>query len=144
MFVSPKPSTHSKLKGVLNIVSWDREGHYHYSKMILWEPEGCYWHRHCTMKVPFWFPMEHLWILIVPFWLSADNIISFHKCLESPLLPILSMHWILSFSPLELFEIFLIRAKDRIRMCSESESEGIGLEESKLTLTAPSHFHFQL
>ncbi|XP_030841301.1 TBC1 domain family member 12 isoform X2 [Strongylocentrotus purpuratus] len=29
----------------------------------------------------------------------------------------------------ELFEIFLIRAKDRIRICSESESEGIGLEE---------------
>ncbi|XP_071502850.1 LOW QUALITY PROTEIN: TBC1 domain family member 14-like [Diadema antillarum] len=29
----------------------------------------------------------------------------------------------------ELFEIFLLRAKDRIRMCSESESEGGGLEE---------------
>ena len=47
-------------------ISCEPEGPYHYSKMFLW---GRYRHKHCTLKVPFWFSTEHLWILIVPFWL---------------------------------------------------------------------------
>ena len=27
--------------------------------MFHWEPEGCYHHRLCTVKAPFWFSMEH-------------------------------------------------------------------------------------
>ena len=47
---------------------------YQYSKMFLWEPEGCY---RCTMSmtiVPFCFSMEHLWIVIVPFWFSMEHL----------------------------------------------------------------------
>ena len=43
-------------------------------KRFRWEPGGC--HR-CTKSMviePFWFSMEHLWIVIVPFWLSTDDI----------------------------------------------------------------------
>ena len=56
------------------IVSWEPEGRYQYSKIFRWEPEGRYG---CTMSMaaaPFWFSMEHLWIVIAPFWLSTDNI----------------------------------------------------------------------
>ena len=49
----------------------EREGLYLYSKMFHWEPEGCYHRRLCTAIAPVWFSMEHLWILIVPFWLST-------------------------------------------------------------------------
>ena len=38
-----------------HIVSWEPEGHYHYSKMFCWEPKGRYRHRLCTVIVPFWF-----------------------------------------------------------------------------------------
>ena len=41
--------------------------------MFHWEPEG---HYHCTMSTaiaPFWFSMEHLWIVIAPLWLSTDD-----------------------------------------------------------------------
>ena len=57
----------------LYIVSWEPEGRYQYSKMFRWEPEG---HFCCTKSmviVPFWFSMEHLWIVIASFWLSADG-----------------------------------------------------------------------
>ena len=58
-----------------NVVSWEPEGHYQYSKMFRWEPEG---HYCCTMSIviaPFWFSMENLWVVIAPFWLSTDNVI---------------------------------------------------------------------
>ena len=55
------------------IVSWETEGRYHFSKMFPWEPEGRYRHRLCTAIAPFWFSMEHLSILIAPFWLSTDE-----------------------------------------------------------------------
>ena len=49
-------------------------------KDILLKPEGRYHHRHCTVTVPFWFSIEHPWILIAPFWLSKfDNILSNKK-----------------------------------------------------------------
>ena len=57
-----------------NIVSWEPEGRYQYSKMFCWEPEGCY---RCTMSMviaPFWFSTEHLWIMITPFWLSTEHL----------------------------------------------------------------------
>ena len=47
---------------------------YQYSKMFCWEPEG---HYCCTMSMaimPFWFSMEHLWIVIVPFWPSTEEL----------------------------------------------------------------------
>ena len=62
---------------------WEPEGHYHYSKLFRWELEGRYHHRHCTTIAPFWFSMEHLWILIMPFWLSTDNIEIFFNFSES-------------------------------------------------------------
>ena len=44
------------------------------SKMFHREPEG----RYCCTKymaiAPFWFSMEHLWILIAPFCLSTDDL----------------------------------------------------------------------
>ena len=55
------------------IVSWEPEGHYHYSKMFSWEPEGCCHHKLCTAIAPFRFSMEHLWMIIAPFWLSTDD-----------------------------------------------------------------------
>ena len=67
----------------MNIVSWEPEGCYCSSKMFHWEPGGRYHHRLCTAIVAFWFSMEHLWIAIMPFWLSADNIYpktNFCKC----------------------------------------------------------------
>ena len=47
-----------------DVVSWEPEGRYHYSKMFRWEPEGPY---RCTKSIaitPFWFSMEHRWIVI--------------------------------------------------------------------------------
>ena len=41
--------------------------------MFHWEPEGCYHHRLCTAIVPIWFPMEHLWTALTPFWLSSED-----------------------------------------------------------------------
>ena len=60
---------------VPNIVSWESEGHYQYSGMFCWEPEGCYCCTKSMVIVPFWFSKEHLWIVIAPFWLLTDNII---------------------------------------------------------------------
>ena len=63
---------HVKMHSTLHIVSWEPEGRYQYSEMFQWEPEGRYC---CTIAiVPFWFSMEHLWVVIVPFWLSTDDI----------------------------------------------------------------------
>ena len=42
------------------------EGHYPYSMMSRWEPEGCY---HCTKSMvmaPFWFSTEHCWTALCP------------------------------------------------------------------------------
>ena len=72
MLVSRQPR-YQWLKVWQYIVSWEPEGHYHYSKMFCWEPEGHYRHRHCTVIAPFWFSTEHLWILIAPFWLSTAD-----------------------------------------------------------------------
>ena len=44
-----------------------------YSKMFHWEPEGCYRYTMAMGLAPFWFTIEHPWIVIVPFWLSTDN-----------------------------------------------------------------------
>ena len=38
-----------------------------------WEPEGHYCQSVCTAIAPFWFSMEHCWIVIMPFWLSTDD-----------------------------------------------------------------------
>ena len=38
------------------------------SMMFHWEPEGRY------HIVPFWFSMEHHWIVTMPFWLSTDDV----------------------------------------------------------------------
>ena len=58
---------------VRDIVSWEPEGRYQYSKMFRWEPEG----RHCCKKpmaiAPFWFSTEHGWTVLTPFWFSADD-----------------------------------------------------------------------
>ena len=47
-----------------------------YSKTFHWAREG----RYCCTKymaiVPFWFSVGHLWIVIAPFWLSTDGILS--------------------------------------------------------------------
>ena len=46
-----------------------------YIIMVSWVPEGRY---RCTKSMviaPFLFSTEHLWIVIVPFWLSTDNIL---------------------------------------------------------------------
>ena len=54
-----------------NIVSWEPEGRYQYSKMFHWEPEGRY---HCTKSVvivPFLF--SNIFVVIVPFWLLTDD-----------------------------------------------------------------------
>ena len=43
-----------------DMVSWEPEGHYHYSTMFCWEPEGGY---RCTKSMaiaPFWFSTVHL------------------------------------------------------------------------------------
>ena len=43
-------------------------------KMFQWQQEGRY---HCIDSkaiAPFWFPLEHLWKVLTPFWLSADNL----------------------------------------------------------------------
>ena len=53
---------------------WEQEGRYRYSTMFCGEPEVCFHHRLCTEKAPFWFSMEHCWIVIMPFWLSTDDI----------------------------------------------------------------------
>ena len=59
------------------IVSWEPEGHYHYSAMFNWEPEGRY---HLTMSVaimPCWFSTERgYWLImaLMPFWLSTDDL----------------------------------------------------------------------
>ena len=48
---------------VLHIVSWEPEGHYHYSKMFHWKPEG---HYCCTKSMritAFWLSTEHLLIM---------------------------------------------------------------------------------
>ena len=42
-----------------NIVGWEPEGHYRYTKSMV--------------IVPFWLSMEHLWSAIMPFWLPTDN-----------------------------------------------------------------------
>ena len=65
------------LKKWIYVVSWEPEGHYHFSKMFHWEPEGRFHHRLLTVIVPFWFSMEHLWTSIAPFWLSTDDLIFF-------------------------------------------------------------------
>ena len=70
-FVSSQPILPSKL---IDIVSWEPEGHYHYSKMFHCEPEGRFCHWLCTAIAPFWFSTEHLWILIAPFWLSTADV----------------------------------------------------------------------
>ena len=63
-----------------NIVRWDPEGRYHYSKMSHWEPEGCYHRRLCTAIAPFWFSTEHLWILKIKcFSGSQRNIFEYWK-----------------------------------------------------------------
>ena len=56
---------------------WVPQGCYQYSKMFRWVPQGRSHHRLCTAKALFWFfmPMDHLWILIVPFWLSTYDIV---------------------------------------------------------------------
>ena len=67
-----------------HIVSWEPQGHYHNSTMFHWEPEGQY---RCTKSiaiVPFCFLMEHLWIVIAPFWFSADDIKVLRRWLSSP------------------------------------------------------------
>ena len=51
----------------------------HYSTMFLWEPEGCYYYWFCTEIVPFWFSVEHRWIMTVPVWHSTDNTSLFLK-----------------------------------------------------------------
>ena len=42
--------------------------------LVTW---GHYRHRLCTVIVPFWFSMEHLWTALMPFWLSTDNVTLF-------------------------------------------------------------------
>ena len=42
--------------------------------MFRGEPEGQYCCTECMVIVPFWFSLEHLWIVIAPFWFSTDDI----------------------------------------------------------------------
>ena len=54
-------------------VSWEPEGRYQCSKMFCWELEG---RSRCTKSMgisPFWFSTKHLWIVIVPFWLTSNG-----------------------------------------------------------------------
>ena len=62
-------------------MDWEPEGHSIY-KIFHWEPEG---HHRCTKSMviaPLRFSMDHLWIVLVPFWLSTYNILSMtvHVC----------------------------------------------------------------
>ena len=41
-----------------------------------WEPEGRYRCKKSMVIAPFWFSVEHLWIVIAPFWLSNDEVMS--------------------------------------------------------------------
>ena len=43
--------------------------------MFRLESDGHYRSRLCTAIPPFWFSMEHHWIVIAPFWLSNDDIL---------------------------------------------------------------------
>ena len=43
---------------------------------VLLRTEGCSRCRLCTAIVPFWYSMEHCYILIMPFWLSTDEVYS--------------------------------------------------------------------
>ena len=54
-----KPGSYMYNSDEEDLVSWEPEGCYQYSKMFLWEPEGCY---QCTMS-----------LVIMPFWLSTDD-----------------------------------------------------------------------
>ena len=54
-------------------VSWELEGHYQYSTMFCWEPEGSYRCVTSMAKAPFWFSMEHRGIVIKPVWFSDDD-----------------------------------------------------------------------
>ena len=59
------------------IVSWEPEGCYQYSKIFCWEPEGLYRWTKSMVVAPFWFSIEYLWIVLAPFWLSTDKIYNF-------------------------------------------------------------------
>ena len=67
------PYFRSSVNGFPHIVSWEPEGRYHYSKVFNWEAERRYRHKYCTAIAPFWFWVEHLRMLIAPFWLSTDD-----------------------------------------------------------------------
>ena len=49
------------------------EGHYQYSKMFCWEPEGHYHRTKSMVIVSFWLSPEPLCIVTMPFWLSTDD-----------------------------------------------------------------------
>ena len=44
----------------IHIVSWEPEGHYHYSMMFHWEPEGRYCCTKCMAIAPFWFTADDM------------------------------------------------------------------------------------
>ena len=49
-----------------HVVSWEPEGHYHYSTMFCWEPEGRYRRTKYMGIAPFWFSTEHCWTALTP------------------------------------------------------------------------------
>ena len=58
-----------------NIVKLRTRRPLHYSTILHSEPEGLYCLGLCTVIAPFWFSMEHLWMVITPFWISTDDMI---------------------------------------------------------------------
>ena len=76
LYLKPNQTSHhfAKWSSVCpHVVSWEPEGRYYYnSKMFCWEPEGRYHNRLCTAIVPFWFSIEHLWMVIAPFCRSLN------------------------------------------------------------------------
>ena len=69
------PNRWINLKSQDGMLSVESQKGYQYSKMFHWEPEGRYHHRLCIVIAPFWFWREHLWIFIMPFWLSIDDMV---------------------------------------------------------------------
>ena len=55
--------------------SWEPEGHYCCQLCYLENQKGpSYRYRHCTVIAPFWFSMEYLLAMLLPFWLLTDDI----------------------------------------------------------------------
>ena len=67
--------TDNKLLKSLHLIGWEQICQWKTltKRLMKCPPEGHYHCWLCTAIATSWFSAEHLWILIAPFWLSADN-----------------------------------------------------------------------